>query len=59
MSRIGKQPIPVPSGVDVTINVRSVKGINFAGGTSTFTALLALIFVRSLAIPDSAWQPIT
>ncbi len=28
MSRIGKQPVPVPSGVDVTINGRnvSVKG---------------------------------
>ena len=28
-------------------------------GTSTFTALFALIFVRSFAIPESAWQPIT
>ena len=28
-------------------------------GTSTFTALLALIFVRSFAMPDNAWQPIT
>ena len=28
-------------------------------GTSTLTALFALILVRSLAIPDSAWHPIT
>lgn len=28
-------------------------------GTSTLTALFALIFVRSFAIPESAWHPIT
>jgi hypothetical protein len=28
-------------------------------GTSTLTALFALILVRSFAMPDSAWQPIT
>ena len=28
-------------------------------GTSTLTALLALIFVRSFAMPDSAWHPMT
>ncbi len=28
-------------------------------GTSTLTALFALILVRSLAIPESAWQAMT
>ena len=28
-------------------------------GTSTLIALFALIFVRSFAMPDRAWHPIT
>ena len=55
-----KKPTPLSAFFDPVSSATQRKRVeSWSGGTNTFSALLALILVRSLAIPDSACAAIT